>query len=126
MQTAGWLTLTPDPDAVDGRPASCWPGWWQRPFEEPERIAAEADYGRIVCFCEQISEQEIIDALESPLRPATLDAVKRRTRVLSGRCQGFNCLVRIAELIGAHRGVPLENITKHGPGSELFPHYGRL
>ena len=120
MQSAGWLTLTPDRDAVDGRPASCWPGWWRRPFDVPGCVATQADYGRIVCFCEQISQQEIVDALDSPLRPRTLDAVKRRTRVLTGRCQGFNCLVRIAELISRHCKVPLESVTKHGPGSELL------
>jgi glycerol-3-phosphate dehydrogenase len=121
MCEAGWLTLTPDPDAVDGRPESCWPGWWRRPYEDPQRMTTQPDYGRMVCFCEQISQQEIVDALDSPLRPRTLDAVKRRARVLTGRCQGFNCLVRIADVISRHRKVPLESVTKHGPGSELLP-----
>ncbi len=121
MQSAGWLTLIPDPDARDGRPDSCWPSWWRRPYEQPERVAKQPDYGRMVCFCEQISQQEIVDALESPLRVQTLDAVKRRTRAMMGRCQGFNCLVRNAELVSRHRGVPIECVTKHGPGSELLP-----
>ncbi|MEO2048137.1 MAG: (2Fe-2S)-binding protein [Pirellulales bacterium] len=79
----------------------------------------------MVCFCEQISQQEIVDALESPLRPKTLDAVKRRTRAMMGRCQGFNCLVRNGELISQHGKVPMESITKNGPGSELLPGGGQ-
>ncbi len=122
MQREGWLTRTRDLTAGDGRPATAWPGWWLHPFDNPERVAAHPDYGRMLCFCEQISRQEIVDALDSPRCPPTLDAVKRRTRALMGRCQGFNCLIRVAELIGQHRGMPLENVTKRGPGSELLPH----
>lgn len=125
MRSAGWLALEADPEAIDERPASCWPGWWRRPFDQPERVATQPDYGRMVCFCEQISQQEIVDALESPLRPKTLDAVKRRTRAMMGRCQGFNCLVRNGELISQHRKVPMESITKNGPGSELLPGGGQ-
>ena len=121
MNDAGWLSLVPDPLAIDERPESCWPGWWRRPYDEPERVESQPDYGRLVCFCEQISQQEIVDALDSPLQPRTFDAVKRRTRVLMGRCQGFNCLVRTAEVIGGHCSMPLESVTKVGPGSRLLP-----
>ena len=78
-----------------------------------------SDYGHIVCYCEHISKGEIIDALDSPLRPRTLDAIKRRTRIQMGRCQGFDCHVHIAEIISEHCGIPLEMISKNGPGSEL-------
>jgi glycerol-3-phosphate dehydrogenase len=121
MAAAGWIKPNPCPQAVDSRSPECWPGWWRRPFDDAARIAAKPDYGRFLCFCESISKQEIIDALDSPLRPRTLDALKRRTRVLMGRCQGFNCRVRIAEMMSMHCGIPLEAITKNGPGSELFP-----
>ena len=73
----------------------------------------------IVCFCENISYGEILDALDSPLQPRTLDALKRRTRVLTGRCQGFDCCVPVAEIMASHLKVPIESITKNGPGSEL-------
>jgi glycerol-3-phosphate dehydrogenase len=113
------LSAIENPQAVDGRPDSCWPGWWRRPFDDPERLAHQPDYGRVVCSCEQISHAEIEDALVSPLRPQTLDALKRRTRVLTGPCQGFHCRVPVAERIRNVCGMPLEAVTKLGPGSEL-------
>jgi hypothetical protein len=48
-----------------------------------------------------------------------LDAVKRRTRALTGRCQGFQCGVAVAEIIAEHGGVDVGMVTKCGPGSEL-------
>lgn len=111
------LRLKENPDSIDGR--DCWPGWRSRPFENSELVRQRADYGRIVCGCESISRGEIIDALDSPLKPRTLDAVKRRARTQTGRCQGFECQVRVAEIIASHCGISLESITKKGPGSGL-------
>ena len=114
------LKLEEKPDAVDSRPDRAWPGWWRRPFENTELVKREPDYGRIICTCENVSRGEVIDALESPLKPRTLDAVKRRTRVLMGRCQAFECLVPVAEIISSHCRIPLKRVTKNGPGSELL------
>jgi len=113
------LKLDPKPDALEGRPESSWPGWWSRPYENAEILRRRPDYGRIVCSCECVSRAEIIDALNSPLKPRTLDAVKRRTRAQMGRCQGFECQIHVAEIISAHLGIPLGQLTKNGPGSEL-------
>jgi glycerol-3-phosphate dehydrogenase len=62
-----------------------------RPFQDAERIAADPEYGRIVCFCERVTAGEIRDAFDSPVPPADLDGLRRRTRVMNGRCQGFYC-----------------------------------
>jgi glycerol-3-phosphate dehydrogenase len=62
-----------------------------RPYAEEARIAADPDYGRIVCFCERVTSGEIRDALGGPLPAVDLDGLRRRTRVLMGRCQGFYC-----------------------------------
>ncbi len=62
-----------------------------RPYQDAERIAADPEYGRIVCFCERVSAGEIRDAFASPIPPADLDGLRRRTRVMNGRCQGFYC-----------------------------------
>ncbi|HEX2103488.1 MAG TPA: NAD(P)/FAD-dependent oxidoreductase, partial [Solirubrobacteraceae bacterium] len=70
-----------------------------RPFAEPERIAADPEYGRIVCFCERVTRGEVRDALASPIPPADLDGLRRRTRVLMGRCQGFHCGAEVAALL---------------------------
>ena len=115
------LALEPDPAAVTGRPEEAWPGWWRRPGDGQGSFA---DLHRIVCSCENVSRGEITRALDSPLRPRTLDAVKRRTRVLTGRCQGFECRVGVAELISEHCGIPIDRVTRRGPGTELVARAG--
>jgi glycerol-3-phosphate dehydrogenase len=75
-----------------------------RPYMQPERIAQSADYGRIVCFCERVTRGEILDALTAPIPAVDEDGLRRRTRVLMGRCQGFFCGAHVAALL-ANRGV---------------------
>jgi len=113
------LRLTPRAGAVDHRAPTCWPGWWRPPYDDAARVTARPNYGRITCFCENISEGEIVDAFDSPLKPRTLDGVKRRTRAMMGRCQGFDCAPAVCELLSRHCGIPLGKITKKGPGSEV-------
>jgi glycerol-3-phosphate dehydrogenase len=69
-----------------------------RPYQDQARIAADPEYGRIVCHCERVTRGEIRDALASPLPPADTDGLRRRTRVLNGRCQGFYCAATVAAL----------------------------
>jgi glycerol-3-phosphate dehydrogenase len=63
----------------------------RRPYQSAEMIAAEPAYGQIVCPCERVTLGEIRAALASPLPALNLDGLRRRTRALQGRCQGFNC-----------------------------------
>ena len=118
------LSLHRNELAVDSRPAARWPGWWRRPFEDAARLAERSDYGRIVCSCENISQGELQDAIDLLPGAATLDGLKRRTRVLMGRCQGFNCCVPTAELISRHFQIPLAAVTKRGPGTEFISQGG--
>jgi glycerol-3-phosphate dehydrogenase len=59
--------------------------------------------GRIVCFCERVTRDEIGDALSAPIPAVDLDGLRRRTRVLMGRCQGFYCGAHVAELLAERR-----------------------
>jgi len=112
------LKLEANSDAVDSREA--YPGWWaERPYEDAAKVAADAAYGRMICYCEKITEGEIAAAVNSPLKPRTIDAIRRRTRAGMGRCQGFNCYARLAEIISRESGAPVGRITKCGPGSEV-------
>ena len=74
-----------------------------RPYQDAERIAADPEYGRIVCFCERVTAGEIRDAFQSPIPPADLDGLRRRTRVMNGRCQGFYCGAHTRALLDAQR-----------------------
>ncbi|MCD7443468.1 FAD-dependent oxidoreductase [Streptomyces lincolnensis] len=62
-----------------------------RPYQRPELIAADPEYGTLVCHCERVSRGEIRDALAATIPPAGLDGLRRRTRARAGRCQGFFC-----------------------------------
>jgi len=75
-----------------------------RPYADAARIAADAEYGRIVCFCERVTRGEVRDALASPIPPADADGLRRRTRALLGRCQGFYCAAQVGALLEGGRG----------------------
>ena len=77
-------------------------------------------YGRIICRCETVTEAEIRAAVRRPVPARSVDAVKRRTRAGMGRCQGGFCLPRVAEIIAAETGLPLEQVTKNGGNSRLL------
>jgi glycerol-3-phosphate dehydrogenase len=75
-----------------------------RPYAQPERIAQDPEYGRIACFCERVTRGEIRDALASPIPPLDLDGLRRRTRALMGRCQGFFCGAEMRALLAESAG----------------------
>ena len=85
------------------------------PEEERKKLIAERPaYGRIVCRCEQISEEEILDSIRRPLGARTLDGVKRRVRAGMGRCQGGFCSPRVTELLAAEQGISFGEVKKNG------------
>ena len=77
-------------------------------------------YGRIVCRCEMVAEGEIVRAIHSPVPACTYDAVKRRTRCGTGRCQGGFDTPRVISILARELGVSPLEVTKNGPGSELL------
>ena len=85
-------------------------------------IAENPDFGEIVCRCEQISKGEIIAALHTPLKVDSVDAVKRRVRAGMGRCQGGFCQPTVVRIISEELGIPPEQVTKKGAGSEVAPY----
>jgi glycerol-3-phosphate dehydrogenase len=77
-----------------------------RPYQDEALIAADPDYGRIVCHCERVTRGEIRDALASTVPPADLDGLRRRTRAQNGRCQGFYCAATVSALMAELPGGP--------------------
>jgi glycerol-3-phosphate dehydrogenase len=75
-----------------------------RPYRQAQLIESDADYGRIVCFCERVTRGEVRDAFASPVPPADLDGLRRRTRAHMGRCQGFYCGATLAAMLAGHDG----------------------
>lgn len=77
-----------------------------RPWQDGDRIAADPCYAEMICHCERVTRGEIRDALASPLAPQTLNGLKRRTRAMFGRCQGFYCGARLQVMFDAKAAVP--------------------
>ena len=78
------------------------PTWTPVPnlAEHLPRRFTEPGNGGIVCHCELATRAEIEAALSGPLPAADLGGLKRRTRVMMGRCQGFYCSARVAAIAG--------------------------
>ena len=90
------------------------------PEERAALIAERPEYGRIVCRCENISEGEIIDAIKRNPGAVSMDGVKRRVRQGMGRCQAGFCTPGTIDLMAKHLGIPVEEVRKNRPGSELL------
>ncbi len=88
--------------------------------EKDALILKDGRYGKIVCRCENISEGEIIDAINSPVGANNLDAIKRRTRAGMGRCQGGFCTPIISKILSDQLNVPLTEVTKNGGKSNIL------
>jgi glycerol-3-phosphate dehydrogenase len=82
-----------------------------RPYQDGELIRRDPDYGRIVCFCERVTRGEIDAALASPIPPVDADGLRRRTRALMGRCQGFFCAAEVAALLARGRGEAMAEVA---------------
>lgn len=87
------------------------------PAEREKPIKENPDYGIIICRCEEISKGEILDALNSPCCPPTIDAVKKRVRPGMGRCQGGFCSPLVTQIIAEHAGIPVSEVRKSGERS---------
>ena len=117
------LSLTLDPE-FNGHRAD--PHFFKKMTDEEKDafIKSNPAYGRIVCRCETVTEGEIRYAITHNPPASDLDGVKRRTRSGMGRCQGGFCSPYVMSLIAKERGIPKEQVTKKGEGSEIV--MGRL
>ena len=89
-------------------------------FEDWDKLCQDDPaYGNIICRCCRVSEAQIVDVIHRVPQARSLDAIKRRTGVTMGRCQGGFCTPKIMEILERELGMAPEEITKRGPGSEL-------
>ena len=72
-----------------------------------ERDWQKANHGEIVCHCELVTLREIEATFATPVPPGDFGGLKRRTRAGMGRCQGFYCNARLAELTQGFFTTPL-------------------
>ena len=75
--------------------------------EHLPRDCNEPGYGEIVCHCEMVTQREIEAVFTGKIPAGSLAGLKRRTRATMGRCQGFYCSARLAELTEGKFEIPL-------------------
>jgi glycerol-3-phosphate dehydrogenase len=99
-----------------------------RPYQDARLIAADPAYGQIVCHCERVTRGEIRDALASTVPPADPGGLRRRTRAMNGRCQGFYCAATVSAMLTAvHRPASGGPAADPGPtAGQASPGLGRL
>ena len=85
-------------------------------------VRQDPRYGHLVCRCERVSEAEVVEAIQHG--HTTLDGIKFYTRAGMGRCQGGFCTYKILKILARETGMPVEELTKRGDGSQLV--LGRL
>jgi glycerol-3-phosphate dehydrogenase len=88
--------------------------------EKSGRIGKNPKEGHLICRCENVTEQEILEAVENPLGVKTLAGVKYRSRATMGRCQGGFCRARIVKILEERYDLEPDEITFCGNTSQLF------
>jgi glycerol-3-phosphate dehydrogenase len=101
------------PDAITER--ENWPVWYRR--QEQRASKSDSSTRNEICEYEHVTADDVREAINSPLRPHTLDSIKRRTRALAGVCQGSDCQEEVAKIIAKECGINV--VTKCGCGSDF-------
>ena len=83
-------------------------------------IEKDPRYGRIVCRCENVTEGEIVSEIHSLVPAKTYDALKRRTWLGTGRCQGGFDLPRVTEILARELKISPLAVSKKGCESTLL------
>jgi hypothetical protein len=72
--------------------------------------------GIVNCRCERVTRGEIRDALASTVPPADAGGLRRRTRAMNGRCQGFYCAATVSAMMAAAARGPARGGPAVGAG----------
>ncbi len=83
-----------------------------RPLADPAAIAGDPSYGTAICHCEQVSRGEVRDACHAAVPATDLAGVRRRTRAMNGRCQGFYCAAAVVALVADETRTAESELTR--------------
>ncbi len=87
------------PEAAKFSPPAA-PVWPKMPMlaEHEPRAFQKGDDTEIICHCERVTRGDIERALAADIPAQSLGGLRRRTRVMMGRCNGFYCSAKVAKL----------------------------
>jgi NAD(P)H-nitrite reductase large subunit len=77
------------------------------------------DNDLVICRCEEVTEAEILDALQNGAH--TLWQIRRLTRCGMGLCQGRSCERLVARLMAEVLELPIERVLKLSPRPPVQP-----
>ena len=89
-------------------------------MEQREILNKDGRYKTIICRCENITEGEIVDAINRPCGAKTVDGVKRRVRPGMGRCQGGFCGPKVVEILARELNITAEEVLKDYENSNML------
>ena len=80
-------------------------------LEERQQLMKKTPaYGHIICRCEEISEQEVVNCIHEPCGARTIKEVKKRVRPGMGKCQGGFCEIEVAKILARELGIALHDV----------------
>lgn len=85
-----------------------------------EIIKVNKKYGKIICYCEKVTEGEIVDSIRRPLGARTIEGIKRRTGATFGKCRGSKCLYKVANILAREINVNMTDILKDCKDSKIL------
>lgn len=88
--------------------------------EKAELIKESPLHGRIVCKCEMVTEQEIIDAIKGVVGNDTIKGIKKRTRAGAGICQGGYCENVVLKIIAREKNKKLTEVNYYEEDSQIL------
>ena len=88
--------------------------------ERNELIKSNPKYGHIICKCEYVSEQEILDVLNRSCPPHSIKALKKRVRAGFGRCQGGMCQPSVLNILASYYNVDVKDVNYDDLGTNII------
>lgn len=84
-----------------------------------EAIKKNPNFGRIVCFCEQVTLAEVEDALSRSCPPRSVKGLKKRVRAGFGKCQGGMCQTTIIKTLAQKYDVDMCDVPYDQEKTEI-------
>ena len=88
--------------------------------DQRDILSKDKRYKNIICRCENITEGEIVTAINRPCGARTVDGVKRRVRPGMGRCQGGFCGPKVVEILARELNITPEEVLKDYANSNML------
>lgn len=83
-----------------------------------EEIRKDPLAGKMICFCNKVTEKEILEAIKKGAK--TIDGIKFRTRAMFGSCQGGFCMHRIMKILARELNIDISEIKLRSEKSQIL------